>query len=56
MEQRRKLRIYSNGAFILKITDFDIKAFDLSVKLGISGWILREETNVSDLPKLQLSH
>ena len=33
VEKRGKLRIWLDGAFILKIADFEVEAFNLAVQL-----------------------
>lgn len=33
MQEGRELRVYGDGTFVLKVSDLDVKAFDLSVEL-----------------------
>jgi len=48
VEERGELRVYGDGTFVLKVSDFDVKAFDLSVELGtVSMAVNGESENVS---------
>lgn len=43
VEERGELRVYGDGTFVLEVSYFDVKAFDLSVELRIVSVAVKGE-------------